>query len=126
MAHMSCIQTTAKPLHAICTACNGSSSAAAAAARLAPAGSAGLNSNSSSSSRAVSGLVRDLLDLLQPEDSLGVTEEELLPVLQQLEQQQLLPSREVLVSVRALLYTCVTSAAANLAVYRVNPQHTVA
>jgi hypothetical protein len=103
MAHMTCIRATNKPVGSICTACNGSSSAAAAAAvaaaRLAPAGY--ISSSSGSSSRnlpRVSGYVGDLLTLLQPEVVLGVGEEALLPVLQDLEDQQLLPSREVRLS----------------------------
>ncbi|WIA23632.1 hypothetical protein OEZ85_000337 [Tetradesmus obliquus] len=62
----------------------------AAARNPVPAG----GSSSSSSSR-VSGYVRDLLDLLQPESAMNLGEGELLPLLQELEGQALLPAREV-------------------------------
>ncbi|WIA44124.1 hypothetical protein OEZ86_010466 [Tetradesmus obliquus] len=115
MAHYSCIQATDKPLASICTACNGGSSSSsssraaakerffaglaaevAAARNPAPAGGGNSSSSSSSSSSSrVSGYVRDLLDLLQPQSAMGLGEGELLPLLQELEGQQLLPAREV-------------------------------
>uniref|UniRef100_A0A383W270 Uncharacterized protein n=1 Tax=Tetradesmus obliquus TaxID=3088 RepID=A0A383W270_TETOB len=63
--------------------------AAAAAARLAPAGL------TSSSSATVSGAILGLLSRLQPEASMGLGEREMLPFLQDLEDQGLLPSLEV-------------------------------
>uniref|UniRef100_A0A383WEU8 RING-type domain-containing protein n=1 Tax=Tetradesmus obliquus TaxID=3088 RepID=A0A383WEU8_TETOB len=63
----------------------------AAARNPVPAG----GSSSSSSSSRVSGYVRDLLDLLQPESAMNLGEGELLPLLQELEGQALLPAREV-------------------------------
>ncbi|KAF6259803.1 hypothetical protein COO60DRAFT_1269829 [Scenedesmus sp. NREL 46B-D3] len=105
MAHATGIKRTAKPLHSICTTCSGSagsSSAAAAAAAAAftlpPAGLTNNSSGSSSSSTPLSDLIRDLLDQIQPAALLGLSKAELLPIPQELEQQQLLQPREVRVS----------------------------
>uniref|UniRef100_A0A383WFM4 Uncharacterized protein n=1 Tax=Tetradesmus obliquus TaxID=3088 RepID=A0A383WFM4_TETOB len=61
---------------------------------VAPAGltPSGSSSNSSSSNAVVSSLLRDVLRKLQPEAAPGLGEAELLPLLQELEGQQLLPA----------------------------------
>lgn len=126
MAHLSCIRNTTQPLDNICTVCNSAGRHAATARLQATNRSQAASSDSiggtrkaqttagaaravatagsrpgSSSQRPVSALIRDLLDLMGPEATSG-EDAGALDMMQELEEEELLPRREVRVSVQQL------------------------